>query len=499
MAESKTLITFIGRQDPLNKDGKEGPLLTLLKKHEEVFDHIVLIHTPEEEFVKNANATKMAIQKIHHKVDVKIVKIEISDPTDHVQVFKGLKGLFKKVIEDFRNSDFYISLTSGTPQMHIAVFLLVASGEFSATMLYMPDPREQTSAIRKIIPWAGEMPEILPRIPKGIMSQPISEDIKKAKKELGIIGNSEVLNRVVEKALRYAPYEMTVMIRGATGTGKETIAQLIHRFSKRGDKRFFAFNCSAITETLAESELFGHKKGAFTGAIEDKQGYFFKANGGTLFLDEVGDLAPSVQAKLLRVLETMEIYPVGSTVPQKVDVRIICATHRDLEQMVTEGKFREDLYYRINVLRIDMPSLIDRREDIEELAKYFLEQFCEQNGIKKSFTKEALKKLCKHKWRGNVRELKTFVWRIAIDCPKEVIDYGDIDIPDERYEEIITSLPKIPFEGFDLVQTINQIRDYYYEKALEIAEGNKSRASELLGISPQAVDKWIKTKETKIE
>ncbi|MCX8070501.1 MAG: sigma-54 dependent transcriptional regulator [Thermodesulfovibrionales bacterium] len=492
MSDTKTLITFIGRQDPLNKDGKEGPLLTLLSKHDESFAQIILLHTSEEEFIRKADATIGMIQKRFHDININKLRLEISDPTDHVDVFKKLKGLIGKIKEFSKSNNLYISLTSGTPQMHIAVFLLVASGELSATMLYMPDPREQMSVVRKIIPWDGEIPEILPRIPRGAITYAVEEDIMKAKEDLGIIGNSESLNNAVKKALQYAPFDYTVMIRGSTGTGKESIAKLIHKHSKRKDKPFFAFNCAAITETIAESELFGHKKGAFTGAIYDKKGYFSSANGGTLFLDEVGELPLSIQAKLLRVLETGDIYPVGSTTSEKVDVRIICATHRNLEQMVKDGTFREDLFYRLNVLMIELPSLKDRKSDIPELAKYFLRQFCEKNQITKSFTDEALKRLCKHHWSGNVRELMTFIWRLAIDRPNETIDYTDIQLPDERYQLIVDSLPNEPFEGFKLDDTINKLRDYYYEKAIEITGNNKSKASKLLGVSPQAVDKWSK-------
>ncbi len=491
MSYPSTLISFIGRQDPFNRDGQDGPLLTLLKRCDETFHSIVLIHTTKDEFKGHAERTRDEILKHYSRTNVRLIPLELNDPTDHVEVFRELKACFEAIKGDLKGN-LYISLTSGTPQMHIASFLLVASNELSATMLYMPDPREQQSAIRKIIPWEGELPEILPRIPKGIISYQISKDIEEVKKRLGIVGISKSLNRAVSKALRYAPYNETVMIRGETGTGKELIARLIHEYSKRAGKKFFAFNCSAITETIAESELFGHKKGAFTGAVSDKQGYFSVASGGTLFLDEIGDLSSAIQAKLLRVLETNEIYPVGATQPEKVDVRIICATHRDLEQMVEEGKFREDLYHRLNVLRIDMPSLRERLEDIPLLARHFLEQFCEKNGLKKSITERALQKLCKHRWNGNIRELKTFIWRLAIDCPKELIDYSDFELPNEQYSEIINSLPPNPYEGFSLEKVIEQIRDYYYKKALEITNDNKSKASRLLGISPQAVDKWTR-------
>lgn len=495
MVESQTLISFIGRQDPFNRDGNDGPLLTLLARHDSAFEQIILIHTPEVEFVNNANATKTEIQKRFDNVEIKTATLDLKDPTNHVDVFRTLKRLFKELLPIFKSNNLYLSLTSGTPQMHISAFLLVASGELSATMLYMPDPREQTGPIRKIVPWDGEMPEILPRLPKGTMSELIKEDVEQAKAKLGIIGNSELLNQAIDKALRYAPHNLAVMIRGATGTGKESIAKLIHQYSKRSDKPFFAFNCAAITETIAESELFGYKKGAFTGAISDKKGYFSSANGGTLFLDEIGDLPLSIQSKLLRVLETGEIYPVGASDPVRVDVRVICATHRDLERMVAEGTFREDLYYRLNVLQIKLPSLRERQADIPELARYFLKQFCEKNGIHKTFTEEALKKLCKHHWKGNIRELILFVYRLAIDCTEETIDYKHIHLPDERYEEIIHSIPLKPYEGFSLEDLLNKIRDYYYEKALDITQGNKSRASKLLGVSPQAVDKWTKAKK----
>ncbi|MGF6472374.1 Nif-specific regulatory protein [Paraburkholderia youngii] len=227
------------------------------------------------------------------------------------------------------------------------------------------------------------------------------------------IGRSASMQHVFTQVHQVAPARTTVLLRGESGTGKELIARAIYRLSPRKDQPFVSVNCAALTETLLESELFGHEKGAFTGAQTQRKGRFELAHGGTLFLDEIGDISPSFQAKLLRVLQEREFERVGGTTPVRVDVRLIVATNRNLEQMVREGEFRADLYYRINVVSIVLPPLRERREDIPEMAQYFLNRFNRENGRALHFNEEALRVLSSCYWPGNVRELENCIERTA--------------------------------------------------------------------------------------
>lgn len=232
--------------------------------------------------------------------------------------------------------------------------------------------------------------------------------------QLGIIGNSDILNQTVDELIQIAPTDLTVLILGETGTGKEVFANAIHKLSKRAKYPFLSVNCAAIPETLLESELFGYEKGAFTGAQDRRLGFFETANKGTLLLDEIGEMPLSIQVKLLRILESGEFSRLGSSEVRKVDVRIIAATNRNLEIEVQKGAFRQDLYYRLNSVKIVLPSLKDRREDIPILFDYFANRAAEINKLKyEGIADEAINLLKKMEWQGNVRELKNFTEKVV--------------------------------------------------------------------------------------
>ncbi|PYE21415.1 Fis family transcriptional regulator NifA [Paraburkholderia silvatlantica] len=237
-----------------------------------------------------------------------------------------------------------------------------------------------------------------------------------------VVGVSEPMQEIFAQVHQVAPARTTVLLRGESGTGKEVIARSIHRHSPRSEHAFVSVNCAALTESLLESELFGHEKGAFTGAQGQRKGRFELAHGGTLFLDEIGDISPSFQAKLLRVLQEREFERVGGATPVKVDVRLILATNRNLERMVKEGEFRADLYYRINVVSIQLPPLRERREDIPAMAQYFLDRFNRDNGRALRFSPDAMRVLTGCYWPGNVRELENCVERTATMTHHEIID-----------------------------------------------------------------------------
>ena len=241
-----------------------------------------------------------------------------------------------------------------------------------------------------------------------------TQDLQKLKNKYDIVGNDPSLNRALEMAVAVAPTDLTVLVTGESGVGKDNIPKIIHQFSRRKNAKYFAVNCGAIPEGTIDSELFGHEKGSFTGAIEARKGYFEEADGGTLFLDEVGELPLPSQAKLLRVLQSGEYIRVGSSKVSKTDVRVIAATNVDLLYAVSKGKFREDLYYRLNAIQIKMPSLRERKEDIYLLFRKFTSDFSEKYGMSKvSLTRDAIELLTRYRWPGNIRQLKNIAETVS--------------------------------------------------------------------------------------
>ncbi|HYO75740.1 MAG TPA: sigma-54 dependent transcriptional regulator, partial [Thermoanaerobaculia bacterium] len=250
---------------------------------------------------------------------------------------------------------------------------------------------------------------------------------EKAETEYQLVGQSSMMTDLKSQIERAAPTKATVLITGESGTGKELVAREIHRRSTRSNRPFIQVNCAAIPNELIESELFGHRKGSFTGAVRDQVGKFVAADEGTIFLDEIGDMSLSAQAKVLRVLQEGEVEPVGSATVVKVDVRVIAATNKDLEDAIRNGRFREDLFYRLNVIPIRTPPLRERKEDIAVLAQHFAKLFSEEHNYHaKKFTNAAVKALSDAQWRGNVRELRNMIERVVIMVPSESIDVTDL-------------------------------------------------------------------------
>ena len=241
-----------------------------------------------------------------------------------------------------------------------------------------------------------------------------------------VVGRSPAMREVLDRVLRVGPTDATVLVTGESGTGKELVARALHVTSRRGDKPFVPVNCAAITETLLESELFGHARGAFTGATRARRGMFEEAHGGTLFIDEIGETAPGFQAKLLRALQDGEIRRVGESTPVQVNVRVIAATNQDLRRAIAEKRFREDLFYRLNVVPIRIPPLRERREDVPLLAAHFLQRFNQRTGGDKILTPEAVARLLEHDWPGNVRELENMIEQAAALSPGREIRASDV-------------------------------------------------------------------------
>ncbi len=303
-----------------------------------------------------------------------------------------------------------------------------------------------------------------------------------------IVGQSDAMQKVFDVVRKVADSKSNVLIWGESGTGKELVARAIHYNSARAQMPFVTVNCSAVPETLLESELFGHMKGSFTGAISNKAGLFEVANGGTIFLDEIGDTTPAIQVKLLRVIQEREFRRVGGTQDMKVDVRIVAATNRDLEKAVAEGGFREDLYYRLDVIPIRLPPLRLRTGDIPLLAQHFLDKFAHENGKPApTLTTDAMHVLLAHEWRGNVRELENLIERVvAFSTGASVTDNdirGWLHRPVSPQQALPTDLPE---EGLDLEGLINSIEKDLLLKALERTKWVKKKAARLLCLNTRS-------------
>ncbi len=302
----------------------------------------------------------------------------------------------------------------------------------------------------------------------------VSRGIEKTKLPGTFIGNSPLMKEAVSTASRVAPTPWPVLIYGETGTGKELMARLVHELSPRKNKRFMDVNCAAIPENLFESELFGHVKGAFTGAAKDKKGIFEFAKGGTVFLDEIGEMPEQLQAKMLRVLQEQQMTPVGGLRPIKLDVRIVAATNRNLKRLIDQGQFRQDLYFRLNVFEIHLPPLRERREDIPELATFFLEKYGTGS---MDISHEAMDMLIKYDWPGNVRELEHIIQRLVTLCRGNVIRGSDIPVDLQHQSE----------GPADLEARIMKLEKEEIMKALRANDWVQTRAAEMLGISERVL------------
>jgi two-component system response regulator PilR (NtrC family) len=299
-----------------------------------------------------------------------------------------------------------------------------------------------------------------------------------------IIGRSRRMQEIFALIERVGRTNSTVLLQGESGTGKELIARAIHYESPRSKGRFLSVNCGALPENLLESELFGHERGSFTGAVRDKKGLFREANKGTLFLDEVGEMDPSMQVKLLRALQEKKVRKVGGHEEQPVDVRIIAATNQDLKERIETGHFREDLYYRINVIPIQLPALRQRREDIPLLVNFFIKKYSEEMGVEeKGVSVEAMRILEAYSWPGNVRELENMIERALALCAGDALTADDI--PAQLVERVPVGgdLATLPADGLDLESHLDEIRKELMSQALGRASGVQTQAAELLGMS----------------
>ncbi len=313
-----------------------------------------------------------------------------------------------------------------------------------------------------------------------------------------LIGDSRPMQQVAQQIRLVAPRRSTVLITGETGTGKELVARSIHVASGRSRSNMVAVNCSAIPEALLEAELFGHVKGAFTGAVGYRIGRFEEANHGTIFLDEIGDMPFSLQAKLLRVIQEREFQRLGSSETVRVDVRVVAATHTDLAELIKQGKFREDLYYRLNVVPIAVPPLRDRPSDVPPLVQHFIQKICRAEDLAmKQISYETLGRLAEHDWPGNVRQLENAVEKaVVLSGERAILLPGDFPLPPRRHPAAYVGTPTmvaVPDQGLDFDRTVGSIELNILEQALRKTHGNKKLAAEMLGLKRTTLTAKLKS------
>jgi DNA-binding NtrC family response regulator len=418
-------------------------------------------------------------------------------PNGNAAIEKLHESFFDVVISDLKmggSTGLEVLKTAKTLHPSCAVILMTAFGSVQTAVEAMK------AGAFDYVQKPFEIEEMEVKIDKAIEMRRMQHQIDYLRHAQGdiydfdrIIGSSGALEKVLDVVRKVSKSNTTVLVRGETGTGKELIAGAVHHNSTRAARNFIKVNCAALQENLLESELFGHEKGAFTGADKQRIGRFEQADGGTLFLDEIGDMSPNTQAKILRVLQEHEFERLGGTRTLKVDVRLVAATNRDLPLMVESGTFREDLYYRLNVVTIEMPPLRERKDDIAALANFFIRRFAGE--LKKKidgFDSDALKLLLRYHWPGNIRELENAIERAMLLADGTHISSGDLRLGDSGMSggpREGASIVKIPPTGIPL----EEIERLALIEALKMSNWVQKDAAELLAISPRVMNYKIKT------
>lgn len=492
----QVLLTFTGFHDPFSltvveKRKQAGPILSIVEAVG--FDRVVLFDTPGT--AENTSLTVSALNDQYPEMPVDVVHAEdLQDPTAHLRILAFLRKVIPSILKQYPDAQYIISISSGTPSMHACWLLLVADGTIPARIMYGHPPRHVEDAYRvsEVDLSSDVFPEITPRVhQKMLEAGEFTDDLPAVCESLGIVGTDHGFMTALDRAARVSRYDSHVMILGETGTGKEHVAKLIHHMSPRSKGPFVVVNCAAFPKDLVESMLFGHKKGAFTGAMRDQAGEFDNATGGTLFLDEIAELPVTSQSKLLRVLQDGQIKPLGASKPHGVDVRVVAATNADIQKAIREETFRLDLASRFPV-RIELPPLRHRKGDVIRLATYALQQWNRKHGENRRITRQALAVLQQYTWPGNVRELISAVETAAMLARGTTIQPDDLQLQNA----LATGSPVLadvqPYEGFSLREYVNEVRRDLITKALNASGGNGSKAARLLAITPQAVHKFLK-------
>lgn len=494
MFKKQVLLTWLGRHDLDQKsEAQPGPIASVALNSDWPFDEIrILVNGWFDEIGAYEHWLKAVLSKQNRHPLISVRKCKLSSPIDYPGIYKVCRAELSELSDD--NAKVILNLTSGTPAM-AANWLLLGKGVFD-TKLVQTSVQGGLSVVE--LPFDISL-EYLERQDSQLGNiSGATPDVDAHFEHLQ--SKSPLMQDVVSLAKKLAARNVPVIIQGETGTGKEVIAEAIHSASQRGTKPLIAVNCAAIPESLIDSHLFGHRKGAFTGADANRNGCFDEAEGGTLFLDEVGELSLEAQAKLLRALQKNEITTVGDSKPHQVDVRVMAATHRDLLAMVEQGEFREDLFYRLAIGVIQLPPLRKRAEDIPSLVKVLLEQLNEdarsQPGyVSKNISEPAIKFIEAQSWPGNIRELwntllRASIWSDGSELTVENLQRAMIERPGVKPED--TRLPDLG-QGIDINEVLDKTKRYYAEKALEATAGQKVKAARLLGLpNHQTLSNWLK-------
>lgn len=490
----RLFTSWIGFNDlKAEKSESQGSILSCLLNAELAYNKILLLTTNDDlsvmHYVKWLQ-TQLLVQKRYKHSKVKVIELEVVSPIDYFSIYSRVSEFLEFVTQ--QSSFITVGVSSGTPAM-ATVWLLLAKGVYNLNCIQS----SRENGVQEIhLPFDLSLHylEVQDSSLKHLMSR---NELNTSFNHL--ISNSSEMKKLIELSSRIAIRGVPVIIQGPTGSGKEVLAKAIHNSSTRSESQLVVVNCGAIPENLIESALFGHKKGAFTGAISDKKGYFSEADKGTLFLDEVAELSLSAQVQLLRAIQEGEIQRVGEDKLTKVNVRVIAATHKDLLNMVDNGSFREDLFYRLAVGVLQIPSLCQRKEDIIPLAELLMNEINQeandQPGYKKKkLSKEAKQLIYGYHWPGNVRELRTTLLRASVWSENEILEEYDIKqgIIWRNPEKISDKTKYIPPE-FNLNDHVLSIKKEFIEQALIQSKFRKKEAAEMLGLgNHQTLTNWAK-------
>ncbi len=498
--EARILFCWVGATDFKAASGVPdiglGPIAQAVRA--QTYTEVVLLNNWERSLAESYISwlTPMTPAKIL------LLQVQLSSPTNFGEIYQAASAIITEKIREYGpEADLFFHLSPGTPAM-AAVWILLAKARFPAVLI---ESTKEHGVYTASVPFdisADFVPNLLRR-PDQTLERLAAGLPAEAPEFDDIVHRSEVMQRVVLKARRIAPRSIPVLIEGESGTGKELFARAIHDAGPRRDKPFTAINCGAIPAELVESELFGHEKGAFTGAATGRVGQFEAAHTGTVFLDEIGELPKDMQVKLLRTLQEGEVKRIGAIKPRKVDVRIIAATNRNLIDEVGAGCFREDLFYRLAVAVIKLPPLREREGDVGLLIDQFLDRINRESHSEPGFKKKKLSVsarnlLIRHAWPGNVRELQNTLTRAAVWSLDEEI--GEEDIRDallpvpqatDKGKDGILHQPLT--QGIDLPEIMERVAVHYLERALELNNGNKTKTAKTLGLSSyQTLTNWLK-------
>ena len=459
----------------LHANERPGPVLTLLAN--ERFDVLHILH--QSGHASRKAAMERALAELHPDLRVEFHLVELTDPRSYDELFTGVRAVCRQVREMHGEKDvaYGIHLSPGTPQMHATWILITQTGIFPATTFQTTEVADRPPAEAVTIPFDLDVEVVQPAL-DSMQAEVRTLSLERAIEESAfkaLIHRSDAMRTVIGKALQLARLNISVLIVGPSGTGKELLARGVHFSSPRANRPFVAVNCGAFPETLIEAELFGHERGAFTGAAGRRKGLFEQANSGTLFLDEIGELPLHLQPRLLRAVEQGVIRRIGGEDDISVDVRIIAATNVDLRQRVADGGFRQDLFYRLNEVMLTLPSLSERPSDIEVLADHFVRRFNDEfAGTDPEYTPKTLgtgakRALLSFPWPGNVRQLSNVIRRVLALAEGDRIERRDIVAalgmgPQSSTDQMLAAL-SLPDDGFRIVEFLEQIEMQLIQQA----------------------------------